>query len=1068
MKGMSMFTTVVLLLSVFAGAVALGPITGVVSAAQADFIYVEAGGPYYNTQGWAGDNDTYQITAVQMQTDAGPYSGSIPEVTIYNATMVKIVDAQPMDLVDAALGLYNYSGSCDGLEPGPYHVVVSGTNSTTSAITATGLSSFTVEQLTMKIDVIEPNPVEIDVEAVCYYNFNTMVGVQLTQDGGAYVLDPADELRITIWQSGGAKDVNNDTMTVQDASAGLYRYDFNPAFPGVWLVVVNLTETASGLKSTGMDQLLIPYPPDEPIYYNLDVEAAWDSDMVVTAQLTANGNAYFVDTATEEARITVWDITDGSVLVNDEVMEYFDNTIGLFNYSKYISSSDPVYVFVTFYPWSSYTVSGTALLAAEEMIAIPVPPADKEIRVEAGYIHNPWSSGLGITATVLEEAESRPDDGSTPVQVSIYHSDPDTGVFTQVLNNQSMSVLDGPRGMYNYIWNPTTPHYGYYHIIVEVEEWSNWYVGTTSIDVAEWVETIEDIEMRVMIINMRMLDLQADFDNTWFQWQNFFNNYSADLNTTLANINGTIANISVDVDFSGMENHIVALLNNISGNISMVDQNVSSMNLQVNANAIQLANIITMLTQMDANQTVIDQVVDGVYSEFRNYRNQWNITLAQIINDLDFQNLTLLAIQSGVADFHTDQEDFWNDFNDTMASTVNDWFNYSWNQIQMFENNVTGMLNSQNMNFTLMENNIVAILNDQNFNISLIDQNITNIDNAMQQGFQNLYDNHSVMRTHISNYWSEWNTTIGNIQADIDWLNSTLVIVLEDIAEVNLQLLSFRDDFNTTWNDYHIGFAAYWQLLNLTIEGVNQTLQSDIAALSTQMTTFENNMNAMLNSISGNIAAIDQNVSDMRTAMDSHFVQLWNEHNETRDLVGFYWAEWNSTLDALIADLDYVNMTTISTNNAMTVFKANFVLFWNDYNGTEAAHSTEVETWFTTTWNRLGAFEMRNLLMLEDQNDNLTDIDNQLASGFTNLYRENAMTRSHISVYWNSWNTTRDNVQTDLDFIDGELADLGDAGEARDSKLNIHTVLLIICIISAVFMMVVFRKYIAYSFKKKK
>jgi hypothetical protein len=78
------------------------------------------------------------------------------------------------------------------------------------------------------------------------------------------------------------------------------------------------------------------------------------------------------------------------------------------------------------------------------------------------------------------------------------------------------------------------------------------------------------------------------------------------------------------------------------------------------------------------------------------------------------------------------------------------------------------------------------------------------------------------------------------------------------------------------------------------------------------------------------------------------------------------------------------------------------------------------------------------------------------------------MTRSHVSVYWNEWNNTRDQVQSDLDFIDSELADLGEAGDARSGKITINQILLIIILISAIFMMIVFRKYIAYSLRRNK
>ena len=133
------------------------------------------------------------------------------------------------------------------------------------------------------------------------------------------------------------------------------------------------------------------------------MEAEWDSDLVVTAQLTGNGNPTWVDTSTEEARITVWDITDGTVLVNNEQMNFFDNTLGLFNYTTDISSSNAIYVYVEFLPWFGFTVSGTALLDPEMLIPIVADPPDFDILVEAGYVHNPWSTGLGITARMSRQ-----------------------------------------------------------------------------------------------------------------------------------------------------------------------------------------------------------------------------------------------------------------------------------------------------------------------------------------------------------------------------------------------------------------------------------------------------------------------------------------------------------------------------------------------------------------------------------------------------------------------------------------------------------------------------------------
>ena len=1048
-------------MSIFLGMVSVAPFSGVASAAQADLILVEAGGPYYNYGGFGGENDTYQITATQMQAGVGPYTGSTPEVTIYNETMVIVVNAQPMNLVDAALGLYNYSDTCGGMEVGTYHVVVSGTNSTTSAITATGLASFEVAQLEMKIEIIEPNPVIIDVEAGCYFDFIAMVAVQLTQDGEAYVLDPADDLRITVWQSGGFKDVDNDTMTAVDASAGLYNYDFNPPFSGVWIVVVNLTLSSGGLAYTGMDQLVIP-PRDLPVF-ELFIDAAWDSDLLVTAQITRDGSSYNVDTMMEEARVTVWELYSGTMVVNNELMDYFDDTIGLFNYSAYVMTSGPVYI------WVEYTsgitganIPKSMVLQDEIMFIAPAPPAAVDIHVETGYIHDPWTNGLGITAIITEEGEQRPDTGATTVRATIYHSDRNSGALTKVLDNQTMGILDGPRGMYSYIWSPAFFDVGFYHIIIEAN-WggSYWYAGTTSTDVADWVGHIYDTDMKTDAI-LFWLD---NFEDTWDSWQMFFNNYTDDINATLTNINNTIANISfVMPDFSPMEE----LLKNISGNLSMVDQNVSNMNLQVNANAIQLANIIAMLTNIDADQAVIDQVLNEFHTQFKDYRNTWNITLNQMINDLDFQNLTVLTIQSGLADLRVNFGQFWDQFNSTMTSTVNDWFNITWSRIDLFEANVTSMINSQNINFTMMEGNIIGVLNDQNLNISRLDQNLTNINASIQAQFQVLFNEHAETRSLISDYWAAWNVTITNIQNDIDWLNQTLVVVLSDIGDLHATVQAFWTDFNTTWNDYIIGFNAYWQLLNLTIEGVNQTLQDDISALSQQMTGFEGNITVLLNDISGSIAAIDQNVSSMRTAMDSHFVQLWNEHNETRTLVGLYWAQWNATINGIVNNLDYVNMTTIATNSALTTFKNNFAIFWDGYNATEASHSAEVSGWFTDTWSMMADLEGTTEALINDQNANLSDMDDQMMTGFQNLYGENQMTRSHVSVYWNEWNTTRDQVQSDLDFIDSELAELGEAGDARSGKITINQILLIIILISAIFMMIVFRKYIAYSLGGKK
>jgi hypothetical protein len=106
--------------------------------------------------------------------------------------------------------------------------------------------------------------------------------------------------------------------------------------------------------------------------------------------------------------------------------------------------------------------------------------------------------------------------------------------------------------------------------------------------------------------------------------------------------------------------------------------------------------------------------------------------------------------------------------------------------------------------------------------------------------------------------------------------------------------------------------------------------------------------------------------------------------------------------------------------------------------------------------------------LIEDQNANLSDMDSQMSTGFQNLHDENQMTRSHISVYWNAWNTTKDEVQSDLDFIDSQLHDLGEAGDAHSGKITINQVLLIIILISAIFMMIVFRKYVVYSLSKKK
>ena len=92
-------------------------------------------------------------------------------------------------------------------------------------------------------------------------------------------------------------------------------------------MVVNLTVDSISATYTGMDQLLIP-PRDLPVF-ELFIDAAWDSDLFVTAQVTRDGSSYNVDTMMEEARVTVWELDTGTMVVNNELMDYFDDTIGL-------------------------------------------------------------------------------------------------------------------------------------------------------------------------------------------------------------------------------------------------------------------------------------------------------------------------------------------------------------------------------------------------------------------------------------------------------------------------------------------------------------------------------------------------------------------------------------------------------------------------------------------------------------------------------------------------------------------------------------------------------------------
>jgi hypothetical protein len=302
-----------------------------------------------------------------------------------------------------------------------------------------------------------------------------------------------------------------------------------------------------------------------------------------------------------------------------------------------------------------------------------------------------------------------------------------------------------------------------------------------------------------------------------------------------------------------------------------------------------------------------------------------NNTLGKIRDALDYINLTSNEINKTLDGYINGFGDFWNQFNGTDMSNLTkifDWFNATMDMIGAFETNMT------------------LLLSDQNLDMARIDGNITAIDNFMQQAFSNLYENHTTTRDIISAYWDEWNNTIGQIQGNIDFLNTTLLLLASDMALFNASLNDLQDD----------------------IDYMNQTLPVTIDDLAAQLSGMNDSLNSTLNALEGNILTDLQNVN---ASLATDIQNLLNDI--TNEILGL-----NNSLTDQLTNLN----VTVNTTDLQTWLE--LVLGQIDANLTDAknALSQQLDDLNTT----MQAFHNEILNDLLDVHDSLSQLESNLSS----------------------------------------------------------------------------------------
>ncbi len=417
---------------------------------------------------------------------------------------------------------------------------------------------------------------------------------------------------------------------------------------------------------------------------------------------------------------------------------------------------------------------------------------------------------------------------------------------------------------------------------------------------------------------------------------------------------------------------------------------------------------------------------------------------------------------------------YWTDFNATWA-TWDAQFDSYWSYFNTTTDGLNITLQDQiAIVYTQMndfEGNMTALLNDLDADLGQLDINVTNMDAVMQAYFQSMWDEHNDTQALHGLYWADWNMTSAALGADIDFLNATLLQVQLDLASLDAtaniilaQLLAHRDDFNLTWDNWHLYFQAYQNYLNTTMDGLNLTIQAEGASIRSQMSGFEANITLLLSDLSGNLGQLDANLTSMDAAMQNYFQIMWGQHNDTHTLQSLYWTSWNTTMTQIQNDLNFANMTQLAMQSSLNDLRAEFTVFWAHYNTTMAAQTSQINdwfnttwadassqtsqvndwfnmtwgdimaqtsqtnAWFNTTWTDMAATESYISGMLSSQDLNISAMDASIASmrfamdsGMTNLSMENMMTYGQISAYWADFNTTLDLMQADVDYVNATL-----------------------------------------------
>ncbi len=261
----------------------------------------------------------------------------------------------------------------------------------------------------------------------------------------------------------------------------------------------------------------------------------------------------------------------------------------------------------------------------------------------------------------------------------------------------------------------------------------------------------------------------------------------------------------------------------------------------------------------------------------------------------------------------------------------------------------------------------------------------------------------------------------------VEWIQ-TINDVNATVNNIKALLNNYWADFNSTWNGWESTYNIYWADFNDTTDGLNVTLQNQMNLLYSQMNLFENNVSTLFTNLEGNLSQLDANLTAVDVLMKSYFQNLWAGNNETQAIHSAYWGQWNITLAALGNDMDYVNLTALTAQSVLNTFRAEFLAYWSDYNSSDAAHTSQTNAWFNSTWANLAFTEVNITAILGSQDLNISVIDANIMSmrnamdiGLMNLYDENNVTQATVSAYWNYFNQTLDLLQADIDFVNSTL-----------------------------------------------